>query len=123
MKNQKGDNIFKILDVSPLINSNGITKQTKIYELNGEKFRIIYENSTYTPISWGNQIKKQISKIFNHKMCLSKYCKLDSKWNSLEDINVLNISEIPNYKDLHLSKLHCIQFFQEMEKRLIKIYS
>lgn len=103
-----------VLDESPLIiNYNkGVTKQTKIYKLGDEKFRIRYENSNGTPLG------------FNNKMCLSQYSKTDAKWNHLEDIKVLSVfvNEIPSYYS-HKCESHMKQFFKEMEDRLVKVYS
>lgn len=123
MKNSTVDKLLKLLDASPLINSDGVTKQTKIYEFNGEKFRISYENSKGTPISWNYEITKGTPTAWNYKMCLSQYSKLEAKWNNLEDISVLDISPVPYYGNLPLSKVHCATFFKKMEKRLVKVYS
>jgi hypothetical protein len=104
---------LEILDETLFIHdtSKGVTKQTKTYFLNGEKFQIRFENSNGSPMG------------FNYKMCLAQYSKADAKWNNLEDIKVLNMSSrIPSYYSSDAKK-HCIEFFQKMEERLVKIYS
>lgn len=90
----------------------GVTKQTKTYELNGEKFQIRYENSNGFPMG------------FNSKKCLAQYSKEKGQWNNLEDIGVLDMSmKTPSYFDMQVSKKHCEEFFNKMEQRLAKVYS
>jgi len=90
--------------------NKGITKQTRTYNLNGEKFQIRYENSNGSPLG------------FNYKMCLSQYSKSEGRWNNLEDIKVLNMSgPIPGYFSSSC-KAHALEFFQKMEERMVKIY-
>lgn len=102
-----------LLDETPLVNNSnrGITKQTKTYSLNGEKFKITYENSNGKPLG------------FNYKMCLSQYSKSEAKWNWLEDIRVLGeLEHIPSYYSTQCLT-HMKLFFKKMEERLVKIYS
>jgi hypothetical protein len=104
---------FKKIDQTELINdlNKGITKQTRTYELNGEKFQIRYELSNGSPLG------------FNYKMCLAQYSKNDGKWNYLEDIGVLSMSKpIPSYFS-NQAAAHAMEFFTKMEMRLNKIYS
>lgn len=101
-----------LLDETPLVNdlNRGVTKQTKTYSLNGERFQIRYENSNGSPLG------------FNYKMCLSQYSKSESKWNNLEDIKVLGeLSQIPSYYSRECFS-HMTLFFKRMEERLVKIY-
>ena len=100
-----------VLDETPLVNdlNRGITKQTKTYSLNGERFQIRYENSNGTPMG------------FNYKMCLAQYSKAESKWNNLEDIKVLGLGGIPSYYSSECLS-HMNLFFKKMEERLVKIY-
>jgi len=100
-----------VLDETPLVNdlNRGITKQTKTYSLNGERFQIRYENSNGTPMG------------FNYKMCLAQYSKAESKWNNLEDIKVLGLGEITSYYSRECLS-HMNLFFKKMEERLVKIY-
>ncbi len=103
---------LEVLDETPLVNdlNKGITKQTKTYSLNGEKFQIRFENSNGSPMG------------FNYKMCLSQYSKAEAKWNNLEDIKVLGMEPIPSYYAREcLSFMQ--RFFKLMERRLVKIYS
>ena len=91
---------------------NGVTKQTRYYEMNGEKFIIKYENSNGSCLG------------FNSKMCLQQYSKADACWNNLEDIGVLSMSaKIPNYFGEVDSKRHAEEFFTKMEKHLIIVYA
>jgi hypothetical protein len=103
---------LEVLDETPLVNDlhRGITKQTKTYSLNGEKFQIRFENSNGSPMG------------FNYKMCLAQYSKADGKWNNLEDIKVLNLGPIPSYYSAE-SNHYMQKFFKLMEERLVKIYS
>ena len=103
---------LEVLDETPLVNDlhRGITKQTKTYSLNGEKFQIRFENSNGSPMG------------FNYKMCLAQYSKSDGKWNNLEDIKVLNLGPIPSYYSAE-SNHYMKTFFKLMEERLVKIYS
>jgi len=104
---------LEILDETLFIHdtSKGVTKQTKTYRLENEKFQIHYENSNGSPMG------------FNSKMSLRQYSKEKATWNTLEDISVLNMSSrIPSYYSSDAKK-HCIEFFQKMEERLVKIYS
>jgi hypothetical protein len=100
-----------VLDETPLVNdlNKGITKQTKTYSLNGERFQIRYENSNGSPMG------------FNYKMCLAQYSKAESKWNNLEDIKVLGLGGIPSYYSRECLS-HMNLFFKKMEERLVKIY-
>ena len=101
-----------LLDETPLVNDlrKGLTKQTKTYSLNGEKFQIRFENSNGSPMG------------FNYKMCLSQYSKAEAKWNNLEDIKVLGMGPIPSYYSYD-SLSFMKTFFKKMEERLVKIYS
>lgn len=101
-----------LLDETPLVNNmdSGVTKQTKTYSLNGEKFQIRFENSNGSPIG------------FNYKMCLSQYSKTEAKWNNLEDIKVLGMGPIPSYYSRECLAYMNL-FFKKMEERLVKIYS
>lgn len=101
-----------VLDETPLVidTNHGVTKQTKTYSLNGEKFQIRYENSNGRPL------------VFNSKMCLVQYSKANAKWNYLEDIRVLEIGPIPNYYNSGCLN-HMKEFFKKMEERLVKMYS
>ena len=103
---------LELLDATPLVNDTdkGITKQTKTYLLNGEKFQIRYENSNGSPSG------------FNCKMCLCQYSKSEASWNNLEDIKVLGMGVIPSYYSKDCIT-HMKEFFKLMEKRLVKIYS
>lgn len=103
---------LELLDETPLVNdlNKGITKQTKTYSLNGEKFQIRFENSNGSPMG------------FNYKMCLSQYSKAEAKWNNLEDIEVLGMGPIPSYYSAE-SNNYMKKFFKLMEERLVKIYS
>ena len=103
---------LELLDETPLVNDlhRGITKQTKTYSLNGEKFQIRFENSNGNPIG------------FNYKMCLSQYSKSEGKWNNLEDIKVLGMESCPSYYSAE-SNHYMKTFFKLMEERLVKIYS
>ena len=103
--------ILKIIKESPLINADTETRQTKYYELNGERFQIAYNNSNGFPLG------------FNYKMCLSQYSKRDSKWNNLEDISILDISETPSYCHKENSLKHLKDFFQKMEEHLVTVYN
>jgi hypothetical protein len=103
---------LEVLDETPLVNNSqgGLTKQTKTYFLNGEKFQIRFENSNGSPMG------------FNYKMCLSQYSKSEAKWNNLEDIKVLGMGPIPSYYSSdNISFMK--KFFKLMEERIIKIYS
>jgi len=101
-----------LLDETPLVNdlNKGVTKQTKTYSLNGEKFQIRYENSNGSPLG------------FNYKMCLAQYSKAEGKWNNLEDIKVFDMGPIPSYYSRDCLT-HMKLFFKKMEERLTKIYS
>ena len=103
---------LELLDETPLVNdlNKGLTKQTKTYSLNGEKFQIRFENSNGSPMG------------FNYKMCLAQYSKADAKWNQLEDISVLGMGPIPSYYSVE-SNNYMKTFFKKMEERIIKIYS
>ena len=104
---------LEVIDETPRITDaekRGITKQTKTYKLNGEKFQIRYENSNGSPLG------------FNSKMCLAQYSKAEGRWNKLEDIKVLDINPAPSYFS-HQCVAHMDQFFELMEQRLEKIYS
>lgn len=105
---------LKLLDETSLIHDlkNGITKQTKTYQLGDQKFQIRYENSNGSPLG------------FNHKMCICQYSKSEAKWNYLEDISVIKdkLGPTPSYFS-YQSKQHMIRFFKEMEDRLVRIYS
>ena len=103
---------FKLIDETEFIHdtNKGITKQTRTYNLNGEKFRIRYENSNGLPMG------------FNYKMCLSQYSKSGGCWKNLEDIDVLKMSgPTPSYYSSS-AKDHALEFFQKMEERMVKIY-
>jgi len=103
---------IKKIDETEFINNTnkGVTKQTRTYELNGEKFQIRYELSNGSPLG------------FNYKMCLAQYSKADGKWNNLEDISVLKMNgPIPSYFSSS-AKAHALEFFTKMEARLVKIY-
>ena len=103
---------FKLIDETEFIHdtNKGITKQTRTYDLNGEKFQIRYELSNGSPLG------------FNSKMCLSQYSKAEGRWNNLEDIKVLSMSTpIPSYYS-NSAKSHAVEFFTKMEARLVKIY-
>ena len=113
IKKQHTMKALEILDETLFIHdtNKGVTKQTKTYRLENEKFQISYENSNGSPMG------------FNSKMCLRQYSKEKATWNTLEDISVLNMSiRIPSYYSSD-SKKHCTEFFQKMEERLVKIYS
>ena len=101
-----------LLDETPLVNNSqgGLTRQTKTYSLNGEKFQIRFENSNGSPMG------------FNYKMCLRQYSKAEGKWNNLEDIKVLGMGPIPSYYS-HDTLSFMKTFFKKMEERLVKIYS
>lgn len=111
MKKSATTSNLKVLDVSPLVNTSDATRQTKIYDLNGERFRIFYENTNGSPLG------------FKSNMALSQYCRVHACWNYLEDITVLDIPRKPTYHDLPESKAHCALFFKKMEERLVKIYA
>jgi hypothetical protein len=103
---------IKPIDETEFIHGDGrgITKQTRTYNLNGDKFQIRYENSNGSPLG------------FNSKMCLTQYSKSEGRWNYLEDIKVLKMSTpIPNYYSSSC-KAHALEFFQKMEERMVKIY-
>lgn len=103
---------IKTIDETEFINDTGkgITKQTRTYELNGEKFKIHYELSNGSPMG------------FNTKMSLLQYSKGDGKWNFLEDISVLKMNgPIPSYFS-RTAKGHALEFFRKMEEHLVKIY-
>ena len=104
---------LKVIDTTTILQDaqNGITRLTRTYELNGEKFRIHYENSNGFPLG------------FNYKKCLSQYSRASAKWNNLEDISSLPIGPSPSYYNLEASKLHMEEFFRQMEKRLVSVYS
>ena len=107
------DKDFEVLDTLERINTiRGITKKIQIYRLNnGEKFRITYENSNGFPMG------------FNSKMCIAQYSQKDARWNNLEDISALQMSMVtPSYYSQDSIK-HMNEFFDKMEKRMIKVYS
>ena len=104
---------LEILDETEFINdtNQGVTSLTKTYQFGEDKFQIRYENSNGSPLG------------FNSKMCLRQYSREKAQWNNLEDIRVLKMSEeIPSYYSLYC-KNHCLEFFQKMEERIIRVYS
>jgi hypothetical protein len=104
---------LQILDETEFINdtNQGVTSLTKTYGFGEDKFQIRYENSNGSPLG------------FNSKMCLRQYSREKAQWNNLEDIRVLKMSEgIPSYFSSSC-KSHCLEFFQKMEDRIIRVYS
>ena len=104
---------LQILDETEFIHdtNQGVTSLTKTYQFGEDKFQIRYENSNGSPLG------------FNSKMCLRQYSREKAQWNNLEDIRVLKMSEeIPSYYS-RSCKNHCLEFFQKMEERIIRVYS
>ena len=104
---------LQVLDETECIHvtNKGVTSLTKTYQFGEDNFQIRYENSNGSPLG------------FNSKMCLRQYSREKAQWNNLEDIRVLKMSEgIPSYYS-HSCKTHCLEFFQKMEDRIIRVYS
>src|SRR3990172_9388299 len=98
------------INETEVVNTSGVTKQTKYYNMDGRKFAIAYENSNGSPMG------------FNSKMCLRQYDGVNAKWHNLEDIKVLGMGKIPNYFSDGESRRHMNEFFTKMEKHLTTVY-
>ena len=104
---------LQLLDETEFINdtNKGVTSLIKTYKFGEDKFQIRYENSNGSPLG------------FNSKMCLRQYSREKAQWNNLEDIRVLKMNQgIPSYYS-QSCKTHCLEFFQKMEDRIIRVYS
>jgi len=98
---------IKAITETKLINSNGCTRLTKFYDINGKKFRIHYENSN------GSN---------SRDMYLSQYD--GNKWNYLDTIDIIDMDiPKPSYYADKESLRHLNEFFSKMEKHLVTIYS